>query len=473
MEDHEFLKRISLFAGMTHDDLHSIARTVDKVTLEAGEVLFLEGDVGNYAYIIRSGELEILKHSNGREVLLAVRQPDDVIGEMALLQSKPRSATVRARSKATLYSIKKDDFDDLLQSSPSAMQAIFQLMLARYQADQVSLQQSEKMAQLGTLTAGVAHELNNPAAAVKRNADQLFEAIKSLDTAYASISRLSFDETQWDLLDGLSAKANESALTPPVLDSLARSDLEEQIESWLDVHQVEEAWLIAPNLVNLNFDEDELAALAEQFPDERLKCVIEWLNATYTVYSLLNELSLGSGRISTIVKSLKSYAFLDQAPVQLIDVREGLDDTVTILHYKLKKAEINVLRDYEPGLPSIMAYGSELNQVWTNIIDNAIDALEGQESPQIQIRARRESEWVVVEIEDNGPGIPEEIQSKIFDAFFTTKGPGKGTGLGLNISYSIIVQKHKGDMKVRSKPGQTIFEVWLPINFDGSAEESK
>lgn len=467
MEEHEFLTRISLFQGMSHEDLHKIAKVVEKINLPASEVLFYEGDQGNHAYIVKDGELEIIRNSNGREILLAVRKADAVIGEMALLQSAPRSATVRARSDTVLYSIGKDEFDRLLQSSPSAMQSIFQMMLSRFQADQVSLQQSEKMAQLGTLTAGVAHELNNPAAAVKRNADQLFEAIKELDEAYAYVCRLNFDDKQWTALDDLSSKAHQSALSPPELDSLTRSDREEQIELWLEAHEVEDSWLIAPNLVNLNFNEEDLSALALEFPEERLLCVIEWLNATFSVYSLLNELSLGSGRIFSIVKSLKSYTYLDQAPVQSVDVREGLDNTLTVLHHKLKTANVNVVRNYEADLPMIMAYGSELNQVWTNIIDNAIDALEGQDTPEIQIRARRESEWVVVEIEDNGSGIPENIQNKIFDAFFTTKGPGKGTGLGLNISYSIVAQKHRGDMKVRSKPGQTVFEVWLPLNFEG------
>ncbi len=180
---------------------------------------------------------------------------------------------------------------------------------------------------------------------------------------------------------------------------------------------------------------------------------------------MLNELSEGSGRISSIVKSLKSYAYLDQAPVQSVDVCEGIDNTLTILNNKLKYG-INVKREYGENIPNIMAYGSELNQVWTNIIDNAADVLKGQEDAQICIRSRQESEWIVIEIEDNGPGIPKEHQSKIFDAFFTTKSPGQGTGQGLNISYNIVVQKHRGDIKLRSKPGQTIFEVWLPINFE-------
>ncbi len=465
MKDHDFLNQISLFQGMSHEDLHVIADSVQVVSIEKGEKLFDEGDEGNRAFFIKQGEVEILKESSGREVLLAVRGPGSLIGEMALLQSLPRSATVRARSETVFYAIDKEKFDQLLLSSPSAMQSLFQTMLDRMRADQVSLRQSEKMAQLGTLTAGVAHELNNPAAAVKRSSDQLITAIKSLDAAYVHICRLGFDEEQWEILHDLSDKAFESASAPLELDAITRSDREDLIGEWLDHHEVEDSWLIAPNLVNLNYSEEDLTALALKFPAERLNCIIEWLDATFSVYSLLNELSLGSGRIFTIVKSLKSYAYLDQAPVQSVNVNEGLDDTLTILQNKLK-GKISVKKEYDPDLPQIMGYGSELNQVWTNILDNAIDILQDQDDASISLRTRKESEWVIVEIEDNGPGIPEEVKSNIFDAFFTTKAPGKGTGLGLNISYSIIVQKHRGDIKVKSQPGQTVFEVWLPINFE-------
>jgi signal transduction histidine kinase len=461
----KFLKKIPIFQEMSDEDLDKLSEVVEIVSIREGENLFHEGDEGNQCYIVKDGEVEIVKESNNREVLLAVRGEGVVIGEMALLESTPRTATVRARSDAVLFAIHKDELDKMLSTSPSVMQSLFQTIMKRLRENQIHMQQSEKMAQLGTLTAGVAHELNNPAAAVKRGADQLVDAMNALDASYAHIGRIGFDDKQWKILNELSSKANDSASEPPEMDAITRSDLEAEIETWLDGHEIEDAWKMAPNLVNLQFNNSELTSLAEEFPAERLMCIIEWLDATYTVYSLLNELSQGSGRISSIVKSLKSYAYLDQAPVQLVNINEGLDDTLIVLQNKLKSG-VNVKREYAQDLPEIMGYGSELNQVWTNIIDNAVDALEDQEDAQIILQTRAESDWVVVEIEDNGPGIPGEIQSKIFDPFFTTKGPGNGTGLGLNISYSIVVQKHRGDIKVKSKPGQTIFEVWLPVNFE-------
>ncbi|NOR89384.1 MAG: cyclic nucleotide-binding domain-containing protein [Anaerolineales bacterium] len=459
---HELLKNVPLFHGLDQEDLDRLSESVEIVTISKGEELFHEGDEGNNAYVIKQGEIEIIKESNDREVLLAVQSEGRVIGEMALLESMPRTATARARSNVVLYAIQKKELDQLMNSSPSAMQSLFRTILGRLRENQVHLSQSEKMAQLGTLTAGVAHELNNPAAAVRRSADQLIDATKKLDAAYANISRLGFDDQQWQILNSLAKKAQKSAYSPPEMDALTRNDMEAEIEDWLDDHGIREAWQMAPNLVNLQFNEKELAFLAEEFPSERLMCVVEWLNATYDVYSLLHELSEGSVRISAIVKSLKSYVYLDEGPVQSVNINEGLDDTLTILHSKLKSS-INVKREYAQDLPELIGHGSELNQVWTNLIDNAVDALADQEDAQVIIRTRQESGWVVVEVEDNGPGIPEDIQPKIFDAFFTTKEPGKGTGLGLNISYKIVVQKHRGDMKVSSIPGKTCFKVMLPI----------
>jgi signal transduction histidine kinase len=240
---------------------------------------------------------------------------------------------------------------------------------------------------------------------------------------------------------------------------LTRSDREFEIEEWLAETGVDAPWELAPSLVDMGFEVERLQTMRDDF-HEALPVVLNHLCATYQVYSLLREIGQGAGRISEIVKALKSYAYLDQAPVQPVNIHEGLNDTLVILRHKLKQG-VNVRREYADDLPIIQAYGSELNQVWTNLIDNSIDALDG--NGEIIIRTRQEEQWIVVEIEDNGPGIPQEIQSRIFDAFFTTKPPGKGTGLGLNISYNIVVYKHQGDLKVVSQPGKTCFEVWLPL----------
>lgn len=466
---YDFLRKIPLFAELPDEDLERLCEAVEEVHLPAGQDLFPEGAVGDRAYVIRDGQLEIVKTSSGREVLLAVRGSGEVIGEMALLEDRPRMATVRARTDCVLYGIGQMEFKRLLETSASAVRALFHTFLSRWQATEAKLRQSEKMAQLGKLTAGVAHELNNPAAAVKRGADHLRMAIGELTEAQASIGGLGLDPRQQQALQDLASQTEAQARQPLVLDVVARSDREAELEEWLEDQGMEDAWEFAPMLVNLGFDRERAEELAGDLSAEQLGPVINWLSALYDVHSLLAEISQGAGRLSEIVKALKSYSYLDQAPVQQVDVHRGLEDTLLILRTKLQSQQdgdgITVRREYAEDLPLIQGYGSELNQVWTNLIDNAADALDGK--GEISLRTRQEGDWVVVEISDNGPGIPPEVQPRIFDPFFTTKAPGVGTGLGLDIVYNIIVYKHKGDVKVFSRPGRTTFQVWLPRSVDG------
>lgn len=458
----EFLREVPLFSSLPEADLARLSQSIEEVRLRAGEELFAEGSPGDRAYVIREGQLEVLKASSGRSVLLAVREPPQVIGEMALLEDKPRTATVRARTDCVLLAIDKEHLDLLMSTSSSAGRAMFYTVLSRWRATEAMLRQSEKMAQLGTLTAGVAHELNNPAAAVKRGADQLSTALLKLEQAQSQLGKASLTVAQKALLPELALRVQEAAAKPFTQDALARMDLEGALEGWLERQGVDRAWELAPPLVALRYEAGGLATLAQDFPPDQLVALLEWLTASYEAQTLTKEIGLAAGRISDIVRALKSYSYLDQAPVQSVDVHEGLDNTLLILRHKLR-AGITVERMYAPDLPKIEAYGSELNQVWTNILDNAADALP-ERGGHISIRTRRDRDGVVVDIEDDGPGIPEPLQSRIFDSFFTTKPPGKGTGLGLNISYNIVVHKHRGDITFTSIPGKTCFHVWLPLN---------
>ena len=369
----DFLRKVPLFAELPNEDLDRICEMVEVIRLPAGQELFAEGSRGDSAYIIETGELEIIKTSLNRQVLMAVRRSGDVIGEMALLEDAPRSAAVRARVDSVLYAIAHEQFDYLLDTSPTASRVLLNIVLARWRAGQNTLRQSEKMAQLGTLTAGVAHELNNPAAAVKRGAAQLEETQLAYGEAQARLAQASLSPAQQASLNELADQARVLAARPLDMDALSRSDREFALEEWLDSHSVEDAWELAPMLVNLGYDADQLAELVRLFDVRQLPPVVTWLGATYTVYNLLAEVSQGAARISEIVKALKSYVYLDQAPVQSVDIHEGLDNTLLILRSKL--SSIPVRREYDPDLPKIEGYGSELNQVWTNILDNAADAL--------------------------------------------------------------------------------------------------
>jgi signal transduction histidine kinase len=337
-----------------------------------------------------------------------------------------------------------------------------------YLHQEMALRQNEKLATLGKLSAGLAHELNNPAAAVQRGADQLDEALDNLKQAQLGMADQGFSPAELQTILELGDHAQAAARKHPEADDLSgkawlvRSDLEAETERWLEMRGVHHPWEYAPSLVGIDVSLNDL----ESFNAKQLAGVVEWLHSTYRTSMLVDEIGMGAGRISELVRALKSYTYLDQAPLQSVNIHQGLEDTLVILRSKLKRG-ITMRREYASDLPEIQAYGSELNQVWTNIIDNAIDALLDEESPTVEptitIRTFQENGYAIVEVEDNGPGIPPEAMPRLFDPFFTTKAPGKGSGLGLNISHNIIVQKHKGQIGVDSRAGNTRFRVRLPI----------
>ena len=338
-----------------------------------------------------------------------------------------------------------------------------------YLKQDMMLRQSEKLATLGTLAAGIAHELNNPAAATRRSAEQLRDAFARLEKAHLQLAAVPLTSAARERLQSLEQVARSGASRIGNLDPLARSDRESAIESWLEENAINDSWNLAPALVSMGLDPAKLNQLASALGSPSLPAALEWIASLCPVYTLLYEIGQGSARLSEIVGALKSYTYLGQAPVQLVNLHESLNNTLVILRSKLKSG-INVHRDYAGEMPLVPAHGSELNQVWTNLIDNAADALGGK--GDITIRTRRVDSRAVVEIEDDGPGIPAEIQSQIFDPFFTTKAPGKGTGMGLSISHTIIKDKHRGEIKVESRPGFTRFTVTLPLELPTSNEHA-
>ncbi len=330
-----------------------------------------------------------------------------------------------------------------------------------YLQQELTLRQSEKLATLGKLSAGIAHELNNPASAVLRGAEHLNKGLIELENSLQELGKISLSEKQFEALKTLKDIIYKKSKHPAELNLLERSDLEDEMELWLSNKGIKKSWEFASILVNIGFSKDELSKLVDCFSNEQFPIIISFLGSSFTTYNLTEEIKQGSSRVTQIVKALKSYTYLDQAPIQSLDIHEGLDNTLVMLRSQLKDG-ITVTREYSENLPRIEAYGSELNQVWTNIIDNAVSAMNGK--GKILLKTYQSDGWLIVEIKDSGPGIPDEIKPKIFDPFFTTKPPGEGTGLGLNISHNIISQKHKGEISVISKPGETCFQIKLPIN---------
>jgi signal transduction histidine kinase len=456
--DRELLRRVPLFAELSEEDLSDVADGCEPVELAAGDLLAAEGDPGDALFVIVAGELQVVKRSRRTDVPIAILGPGEIVGEMAIFEAQPRNASVRAISPARVIRIASDEIMGLLRTRPSATLSMLRTVMGRLRNTESMLREREKLAALGTLSAGLAHELNNPAAAVQRSAALLQDGLDRWAAATSALGTVVDDQAHATYLANLGAEVARHAGLQESLDPLDASDRAWELETFLAERGVADAGELASTLVTGGWDRAHLERIEAEFPGDALGRVVTWVAAGSAVHALVDEVATGARRISEIVKAVKEYSFMDQAPVQQVDVRAGLDNTLVILRPKLK-AGITVVREYQPDLPEIEAYGSELNQVWTNILDNAIDAMGGQ--GEIRIRAFVRDADVVVEICDNGPGMPPDVRERIFEPFYTTKPPGSGTGLGLHISHNVIA-RHGGRIDVRTGPGGTCFDVALP-----------
>jgi signal transduction histidine kinase len=462
----DFLRRTPIFAALPDGDLDRLLETAESVSVKTGELLMAEGSPGGSLYVVLDGEFEVTKRSGDRDIVIAICGQGEILGEISLLDRSPRTASVRASRDSHVLMISQSAFQEFLIANPPAIIAILQIVTARLRSTESMLRQSQKMAALGTLAAGLAHELNNPAAAAQRGSAHLRDAIAEWLRLTRELQAANLDARQQQLLDALRVEFLDRPTSPILLDPLARGDREYEVQAWLEERGVDEAWELAPALVGAGWDLPAVERVAASFGSEYLLSVVRWLGAGAAIFALLSEVGESVERISEIVKAVKTYSYLDQAPIQNVDVHEGLENTLVILRHKLK-AGVRVTRDYAADLPRIEAFGSELNQAWTNIIDNAVDAMQGQ--GELRLRTSRSGANVLVEIGDSGPGIPPEIQERIFEPFFTTKPPGIGTGLGLHITYNTIVQKHRGQIRIVSQPGETTFQIELPIRLKSSS----
>ncbi len=456
MVDTAELRRVPAFADLPDDQIAWFLSHAQETHLAAGDIYVRQGDPADWMFVLLEGQFQWRGEFGGETVVLSAK-PGDVTGVLPFSRMKQFTVTGRALTDGRLLKFPASLFHELVQKMPELTTRLVGMMSDRIREGTRIEQQRDRLASLGKLSAGLAHELNNPASAAKRATSQLRDILKRIRDASVELGRRELTPQQKSEIERLEASLTQPNVPPP--DALTISDLEDRLDSLLRSHGQNDLWQLSAGLARRNIQPEVLESLFASLDADTARAALVRIAASVEVASLLNEIESSTSRISDLVRAIKEYTYMDQAPVQNVDIVKSLETTLTILNHKLKQG-IAVQRDYQRVPLLVNSFGSELNQVWTNIIDNAIDAMGGK--GELRVRTYRDDNCVVVEIGDNGPGIPPEVQPHIFEPFFTTKGVGEGTGLGLDTVVR-IVKKHRGNIQVSSKPGDTRFQVWLPL----------
>ena len=455
VEKSELLK-VPVFADLPDDQIAWFLSQSQEIHLSVGETYVRQGDPADWMFVILEGQLQWRGEFGGETVVLTGK-PGDVTGVLPFSRMKQFVVTGRAVTEGRLLRFPTSLFPELIQKMPELTKRLVGLLSDRIRETTRIEQQRDRLASLGKLSAGLAHELNNPASAAKRAVGQLRTLLKKIKDASHELGKRDLTSAQKSEIERMEASFTQDDVVPP--DALTISDLEDQIDSLFRSHGQDDLWMLAAALARRNIRSEVLESLFANLGPDTARAALVRIAASVEVANLLHEIESSTSRISDLVRAIKEYTYMDQAAIQNVDIVKSLENTLTILNHKLKQG-IAVQRDYQKVPLLVNSFGSELNQVWTNIIDNAIDAMHGK--GELRVRTYRDDGFVVVEIGDDGPGISADVQPHIFEPFFTTKRVGEGTGLGLD-TVQRIVKKHRGNIQVTSKPGDTCFQVWLPV----------
>ncbi|GGA85904.1 ATP-binding protein [Puia dinghuensis] len=459
----EWLQSIEALADVPADQLQwMIDNSLHRILAE-GEYVARPGDPIAGCHIIISGRVKLYMLQKSEIVEVNILQAKDVSGALPFSRAVKATLYAKAIEEVNIMTLPIDKFRQMVSLHYELTGALVHVMTNRVRNFTAQQQQNDKMLALGKLSAGLAHELNNPAAAIVRGAESLKQHLQLEPELFKDVMNVQMQPKDVDFVQ---AKLFEilGREERPRLTLVQRTELEDEMRDCLEDMGVERAEEVAENFMEFGFTCEDMEAFHSHTPDQYLSPVLNWINTNLVTERMVQDIQEAAKRIFNLIQSVKTFTHMDQGKgKELIDIHTGIDSTLVMMQYKLRKGNIEVVEEFDNHLPKVMALVGELNQVWTNLIDNAVDAMEVNGRGRLTIRTEKDHSYAKISIIDDGPGIPEEIKSSIFDPFFTTKGIGKGTGLGLDVVNRIVVGQHHGSVKVNSVPGKTEFIVCLPI----------
>lgn len=457
------IKEIETLKDVPDEQLQWLIENGEVLNFEEGDPIFRPGDPIDRLIIGLEGRAVFKIQQGNQYRVMGELNPLDLTGYLPYSRAQTAQATADATEPMKIFVFPKAKMREMIQTQDELTTALVHHMSTRIREFTKSQQLNDKMMSLGKLSAGLAHELNNPSAAIVRSARSLGDHLRILPEGFKKLLTIDITEEQADFVNQVLFEKVQGGIRD--LNMMERSEKEDDLLDWLDDNEIDDSDTISENLVEFGYEVDDLDDMKDEISENSLPAVIKWINQTITTNRLIGEIEEASQRINKLVTSIKSYTHMDQAPEKAAtDIHIGINNTLTMLNHKINGAGIEIQKDFEDGLPQPEILASEMNQVWTNLIDNAVDAMDGAEKKILTIRTFKDREFVNVIIGDSGSGIPQDIQDKIFDPFFTTKEVGKGTGLGMEVVQRIIKRQHNGAITFTSEPGKTEFKVCLPVN---------